>query len=103
METHRLRAFEAAGITEIALQWTDYTALALALIRLVDNGHVGELSTQGVNEGIRRRTLFSDLQDRYGNELDLRLYNEAGLQRIITHLQKLLSTCLGDRRANPFR
>ena len=64
------------------MQVSDFTVLALAITRLIDAGHLGEVTVEEMHDSILRLAVFTELRDRYGAELDLSLYDNANLQRI---------------------
>lgn len=75
---------------------TDYTFLGFVFTSLLDNGHAGELIVADVKDSIERRTIFRDLKDRFGDELDISLYDGEKLDEIIDHWQAL--TEISERR-----
>lgn len=77
---------------------TRFTFLAFQINSLLDLGHYGELSASDVKDGIYRRTIFTDLKERYGQDFDISLYKENELSEILSQWEDLAAAVSEGRK-----
>ena len=75
-----------------------FASLAFQFNSLLDAGHAGELFVVDVKDSIERRTVFSELQGRYGAALDVSEFDHQQLDAVIDQWQALAVAADEQRR-----